>query len=91
MPIIKRHQTFADFVTQHAGSMNDMFNVALLNGISISDQPLPGTAMQVVASDLKVTAFYIKSGLDITGGLPVGPNINGGIGYMQIGNDFKVS
>ena len=91
MPIIKKHQTFADFVTQQAGSMNEMFNVALSNGISISDQPDPGTALEVVASDLKVTAFFIKSELNIAGAVPVGVTILGGIGYMQIGNDFKVS
>lgn len=91
MRIIKKHQTLADFVAQHAGSMNAMFEVALLNNISISTQPRPGTDLFVNVNDIGVATYYIKSGLDIAGPYSIPKIAPGGIGYMQIQNDFKVS
>jgi hypothetical protein len=90
MPIIKKHQTTLDFVTQYSGALDGLFTMALLNGISITSEPAPGTNLQVEVVDLKTVKYYATSGLDVqsNGITNVRP---GGIGYMQIGNDFKVS
>lgn len=90
--IIKRHQTFFDFVTQHAGSMEVVFVSASLNGIGITDDVEPGSELAISASNLFVVNSYIRGGLEVSTNFDLDNVVwPGGIGYMQIGNDFKVS
>lgn len=92
MPIIKKQQTLFDFVTQFAGSMEGAFEMALLNGIGITELIAPGTALQVIEHDIKTVNTFKNHRLDITTFLiSIVPAPPGGIGYMQIGNDFVVS
>lgn len=94
MPIIKKHQTVMDFAAQHGGSLDTIFIIALKNGISISALPTPGTELAVPETELadsKVVATYKANGLTIATDLNLLSKPKGGINYMQIGNDFKVS
>jgi hypothetical protein len=91
---LKKHQTPLDFVTQHGGDLEGLFEMAALNGMSITKDVVPGTQLEVAEAELKTIRFYKRSGLDIktnyllmSGGY-VKP---GGIGYMQIENDFIVT
>ncbi len=92
MPIIKKHQNIVDFTTQQAGSVEALFAVAVLNGISITGNVEPGTLLKIAAPlDKKVVADLIKYEVDIVSDQVVEAAIQGGIGFMQIGNDFIVS
>lgn len=91
MPIIKKHQTTVDFTTQYAGSVSGLFEMAMLNGIGITDDVAAGTDLMVRVTDERTVKFWKNQKLDVVGG-PLNLNlIPGGIGYMQIGNTFKVS
>lgn len=92
MPVIKKQQTPIDFTAQYAGSVEGLFETAMSNGISITDQPNPGSEMKIEVIEKQTTAFYAGSELDITGAFSRSAYVRlGGIGYMQIGNDFIVS
>lgn len=92
MPVIKKHQNIIDFTTQQAGSVEALFSVALLNGISITGNVEPGTNLKMASViDKKVVADLIKYQVDIVSDQNVEAAIQGGIGFMQIGNDFIVS
>lgn len=90
--IIKRHQTFFDFVLQHAGSMAAVFECASSNGIGITDDVEPGTELAISAIDLFVVNSYKRGGFEVSTNFEKdNGSVPGGIDYMQIGNDFKVS
>ncbi len=88
MAIIKKNQTLLDFAVQFGGDTSDWLLVALANNLRLTDDVAPGTELAVVSSTPRVTNYLLQSGLDITGG----KNLLdlGGIGYMQIGTNFKV-
>ena len=90
MPVIKQRQTVLDFTTQHSGTMEALFVVAVSNGIGITDDIAPGTELTASVVEQKTVSFYAKSLYDITT-IAGDQLLPGGIGYMQIGTSFKVS
>jgi hypothetical protein len=51
MPTIKKHETLFDFVLANAGTIEAMFDVALANGLSITDTTTtPGATLAVDTS-----------------------------------------
>jgi hypothetical protein len=89
MAILKKNQTLLDFAVQFGGDTSDWLAVALANGLSLTDEVAPGTELAVVSNTARVTNYLMKSEVDITGG--AFRNDLGGIGYMQIGTNFRVS
>jgi hypothetical protein len=92
--IIKKHQTLFDFTVQHAGTMESLIQLAMLNGISITEEVTPGTDLLTeVERDSTVGNFFIRSGYQVHANYLLSNEtaLPGGIGYMQISNDFKVS
>lgn len=91
MPFIKKHQTFFDAIAQHCGDMENTWDVVRKNGISITDEPVPGSLMEVpIVTAPKVTNYFIRENINIA--TRDNPFANtGGIGYMKIQTDFKVS
>jgi hypothetical protein len=90
LQLMQQRQTVADFTCQHCGTMEALFLLAELNGISVTENVAPGTELKAIPTENKIIAFYANSILDI-----VTEDIDrvkpGGIGYMQIQNDFIVS
>lgn len=89
--IIKKHQELSDFTTQYAGTLSSLFEMAKLNGLSITDEVAPGMALKINKAELKVARYYANAGIDVVSTKKVSELKPGGVGYMQIGNDFKVS
>lgn len=87
---IKERQTVIDFACQHAGTLEALFDVAVLNGVSITQNVAPGTMLLTPVEDLKTVAFYNNNVVDIVTNQNAQP-VPGGIGYMQIGTSFKVN
>lgn len=96
MPVIKKNQTFFDVVTQYCGSMEQVFAMALLNNIGITDEgtQLPYGTMLIaatVAEKRPVNAFAAYN-IDIaTNETMPFKVLLGGIGYMQINTNFIIS
>jgi hypothetical protein len=91
LQILKKHQSLADYVTQHAGTVSSLFITAKLNALSITDEVPEGSILKILGENFKVIKFYQSSGYDIVSEKKASEVKPGGIGYMQIGNDFKVS
>lgn len=99
---LKKHQNNTDFVCQHFGTLEALFDLAALNGISITEQPVPGTFLKAKTVDEKTVRYFIKSLDDVVSDSAISidevPPIYGGIGYMKISrpttrftNNFIVS
>lgn len=97
MEIIALHnQSFLDISIQHTGSVFNAFDIAVANGCAVSDSPVAGQSYMIpetVEKDNDVLNYYKSKriqpataivDIDI---IPAGR----GIGWMQIGNDFKVT
>lgn len=85
---IKKNQTLLDFATQNGGAVSELFNVAVANGTGITDSVAAGTELAVETAQKRTSQFYQNNELDITTNEA---NVQGGIGYMQIGTNFIVS
>src|SRR5665213_3436045 len=90
MPIIKTRQNTTDLVAQYFGQVDSLFAMAQMNGISITEDVVPGNILVAATDNKQVVNYYIKTGLNIASEpLPIDntlPHPLGGIGYMKITN-----
>lgn len=91
--VLRKHQTNFDFVCQHAGTMEYLFEMAKLNGLSITKTPTPGSVLECEVADEKTVIAFDGTGYTIASGDNVLDDIRlpGGIGYMKIESTFIVS
>jgi len=88
------NQSVLDLAIQESGSVMAAFEWAVKNGLSITDDLEPGQTVTAADSNFKNTDvtnyFKNKKQLIATGTKrpPVPPGL--GIGYMQIGLNFKI-
>lgn len=87
---IQQHQTLLDFAVQNAGDLQGLFQIAGDNGLGVTDAPAPGASLQVDVENIAVVSFF-ETSVDQPTTRPEAQPLPGGIGYMQIGNNFKVS
>lgn len=89
------NQTLADITLQATGDLEQWFAVALLNGLGITDAIEAGEEMLSPEPDgnKRALAFRLQArdNRPATGDAYNESAVMGGIGYMQIGNDFIVS
>ena len=90
MPVIKQNQTLFDMAVQYTGSLENLFLVAVQNQLSITSELIPGNSIAAAATEKRVTRYFESIVYDVVTihKFPLPP---GGIGYMQIENNFKVS
>lgn len=89
----KDFQNLFDVAVQEMGSVDAAFELARLNDISITDDLVSGQLILLPdqpADDYVVNEFDIKKLFPATSD-KAGDNVRGGIGFMGIGIDFKVS
>lgn len=90
--IIKKFQKPTDFITQNAGTLEALFEIAILNGIGITDEIEAGKSLLVNVVNAEVVAFYKNAVFDIiTNDEKLKAATPGGIDYMQIEKTFIVS
>lgn len=89
--VLKKQQTVLDFTTQHAGTIESIFKVAQLNGKSITEDVAEGVALDIEAENLQVVNYFRARPIDIVSIKTASQVQPGGIGYMQIQNNFIVS
>ncbi|MBP1637447.1 MAG: hypothetical protein H6Q18_236 [Bacteroidetes bacterium] len=88
----KERQTFIDLAIQACGSPEAAFDFALLNGVSLTDDPGVGVELAVPpVVNTAIATYYANKKLypatGFTGEVPV----SAGIGYWAIEIDFIVS
>lgn len=96
--VISIDQSFLDIALQQYGSLEAIMEMALLNGLSISEDIEAGSELQTPAQEkvivLEVVSFYmsknIKPATAITAAQSQAINPQG-ISYWAINIDFKVS
>jgi hypothetical protein len=89
--IIRKHQCLVDIALQECGHCTALFELALLNGLSLTEIVAPGVMLQRPAVyDAQVVKDYEQRAIE-PATLDDETAIPGGIGYMGIGINFKVS
>lgn len=96
--IILYNQSILDVALQHTGTVESCFEIATHNGFSVSDQLTAGISIEIPEDVFKNTdvlnKYNAKKIEPATGPSNAADNevpTLKGIGYMQIGNNFKTS
>jgi hypothetical protein len=90
---VKDGQTLFDLSIQCLGIADRVFDIALLNGLSITDRLVSGQEIlipEVAFAELKIVDFFRHPWFPACGD-PDDFELLGGINFMQIGTNFKVS
>lgn len=91
MPVIKERQTITDLAVQYAGDASAAPDIALANGLSITSDVMPGTEIIIPNVVNQEVVLFFKINKQAPAMKTDKANKPGGIGYMQMGTDFKVS
>lgn len=92
--IIEHNQSLLDVSIQTTGTVNNALKIAQANNISLSDKLMPGT--EVIIPDgidihTEIVNYYVKNGLKPATDIDHYKEKElGGIGEMEIGNNFII-
>lgn len=93
---ILHNQSLLDIAIQHTGSVENAFEFAVQNGLSVSNELVAGNGLFIpgdIAFENDILNYYTSKKINPATAfteLNDAPQI-GGIGYMRIGGNFKVS
>ncbi|WP_329804639.1 hypothetical protein [Flavobacterium facile] len=96
MTVIEK-QSLIDIAIQEHGTCLACFDVALVNGVSITDELMPGQKLDIKLSEHNnpdLTRYFKNKSQKIATYLSaelIDVLNESGLGYMQIENNFKVS
>lgn len=91
--IVDEGQWLRDIAIQYSGSISEIFEVAKANGLSITDDIVPGLVLMVPnVEDANLVQFFSDNGYVPATGLSIEDQQaeRGGISYMGITTNFKV-
>ncbi len=94
---ILSRQSLLDIALQEGGSVEAALELAIRNGLSVSDELIPGEGIEVAVGDIKqkrVVEYYNVHGIRPATAITsdeLEETPCGGIGYMGIGIDFIIS
>jgi hypothetical protein len=92
--IVDQGQWLRDVAIQHAGSISELFAIALANDLSITDDIIPASSLIIpnVVDAALVKFLNDNNYVPATGFSPEDEQaIRGGISYMGIIRNFKVT
>lgn len=94
---VLHNQTLADIAVRHCGTMEALGDIAILNNISITDNPKSGQLIELPNKDYgsqEVVNFFASNRIDPATALTENDEAltegNSGIGFWEIGNNFIV-
>ena len=88
----KPRQTILDIAVAASGSAHTAIQIAIQNGLSLSDELTPGSELSVPGAEVKtVIAFFATTPAPATAIDKAEQHQLGGIGYMGININFLVS
>ena len=90
--IIQSGQTLLDICIESAGEIDGLFLCAVNNGMGITDDLIPGqSAFGLSAATAKSAIAALFNNLPPASGITLEQALPGGIGFMQIQQNFIVS
>lgn len=90
--VAKNGQNLLDVTIMHCGSLESAFKTALLNGMSITDEPLTGQKLFVpdINNTAVVEYFAVNKYMPATNEVVEESTVDEGIGFWEIGIDFII-
>jgi hypothetical protein len=89
---ILNHQSLLDVALQYSGAVDAFFNLAFINGFSLTDDIAPGSELLLAdIVDFKSQQYFQNSIYKPTTGLTSTPDLVGGIEFWAIDTDFIIS
>jgi len=87
---ITSNQTWLDIACQATGTIATLFDIALSNNVSITDDPIVGNDAIITGTPSLRDLEYLKEHNVVIGTRDDGSATMEGIGYWYIENDFEV-
>lgn len=94
MAVVDHNQSLFDFALQYCGDVSQVFEIAILNNLSITEDLVPGTLIKLpVATNPGLVKFFLDKNIVPASGMSKADNEHHltGIDYWAIGIDFIVS
>ncbi|MXV37668.1 hypothetical protein GO491_03085 [Flavobacteriaceae bacterium Ap0902] len=97
MQITLHNQSTLDVMLQHTGSLESIFDVAVVNDLSITDDLVPGQSLEIptdVVKDSDILNYYTAKQVQPATAINIEFDYTEkleGISIWAINNDFKVS
>ena len=93
--IVLSNQSFMDIALQHTGSVYNAFEIAVANGMAVSESPVSGSSITIpddIAKNDDVLSYFKSNGIRPATGSTDEALIleRRGIGWMKISKTFKV-
>ncbi|MBN1185777.1 MAG: hypothetical protein JXB49_26075, partial [Bacteroidales bacterium] len=95
---ILKGQTLADIAIQETGCLDGLFDLAITNGISMTEQLSSGSDIDIADTDINEQAYRLVKLENVKPATEFGYVLSGGedpmpegIGYWSVGIDFIVS
>lgn len=90
--VVNEGQTFFDLAVQYAGDVEQAFALSVINNRSITDEIESGEELVISDTvDVEISGYFVAGRWKPANGDAGTAVIPGGIGYMGLGIDFKVS
>lgn len=90
--VLQKHQTLIDIALQYCGNADAMFELALLNGVELTAEVLPGTALLLPdVLDAKNVKLLADGDYRPTTGPLLLPEAGQGLEFWAIELDFIIS
>lgn len=86
------YQSLADITVRYTGSVENLYEIAVANGLTLDEELVPGTEIEIpdeLEKDAAVVRVYENNRLDPASALTA-DSVLGGIDYMGIQIDFWV-
>lgn len=91
---VLHHQSLLDLALQHTGRVENAFELALANGLSLTDDVQAGERLELpqsIAQDADILAYYTAKHIQPATAITGQSEKLEGISYWAINQDFKVS
>ena len=92
--LVLHNQSIFDIAIQHTGSVFNAFKIAVANGLAVSDILGPGNKLMIpgnIENNGDILNYYTAKKIQPATALVAGTiEAEKGIGWMQVGTNFKV-
>lgn len=94
--VVLNNQTLLDIAIQEYGTIEAVFELAMANGLGITDELTTGTKLKIIKAkeETEILGYYKQNTISLSTGITKQNEENiiipDGIGFMEIESTFKI-